>query len=146
MADKESIQQLFKNLQKALEHYSIEDVTEAVAAYLHSKSDVSEETNYVLEIIAADFNISRRTLVHSFAKGNISVARNIAYCVLHYNLKLPVRHISTRIIPRKGHGSVFNAVKYFKSLNPEVKVDREFKEAYDRVSKKLAEFISNKNK
>jgi chromosomal replication initiation ATPase DnaA len=146
MTDKESLKLFLKNLQEALTQHSINDISEALAAYLASKSDKSEETNYVLEIVCSEYKISQRTLIYSFNKGSLAEARNVAYCLLHYNLKLPVRHISTRIIPRKNHGSVFNAVKYFKSLNPEVKVDREFKTVYDKLSIKLAEFINEKNK
>lgn len=145
MADKESLAQLFKTLQKALDSHSVQDITEAVSAYLAKKSDKHEEIHFVLEIICEEFNISRRMLVSSNLRGKITEARNLTYCLLHNELRLPVRYISTGVIPRKTHCGVFNAVSYFKSLNTEVKVDREFKEKYDRMLIKLSEFIRSKN-
>jgi len=145
MADKQNLAQLFKTLQKALDSHTIPEITEAVSAYLAKKSDKHEEIHYVLEIICDEFNISRRLLVSSNLRGKITEARNLAYCLLHNELHLPVRYISTSVVPRKTHCGVFNAVSYFKSLNPEVKVDREFKEKYDRMLIKLSEFIKNKN-
>lgn len=146
MEQKEQFRLLFKKLEEALKQHSIEDITNAVSEFLSKKTDKSQEINFVLDNVASDYGMTKRTLIHSNQRGQFSQARDVAYCVLYYNLGLPVRYISNSVIPRKSHVSVFNATKYFKSLNLEVKVDREFKEAYDRVSKKLAEFISNKNK
>lgn len=143
--DKDKLSLLFKTLQKALKSHSINDITDAVSSFLSKKADKHEEVHYVLEIVCSEFNISKRMLTHSPGKGNVFTARNIAYCILHYNLSLPVRHIAT-IIPKKTHTSVFKAVAYFKTINTDIKVDREFKEVYDRIALKLSEFIENKNK
>lgn len=146
MADKNNLAQLFKTLQKALGSHSVSDITEAVSSYLSKKDDKNEEIHYVLEIVCEEFRISRRVLRESKLKGDVTVARNLVYCILHNELHLPIRYIATTVIPRKGWTAPFNAVSYYKSLNVEVKVDREFKEKYDRLVMKLGEFIKTKNK
>jgi len=146
MAENDQLQSLLKNLQEAFKSYTVQEINAAILDFLNKKGDKNEEISFVLNNIAGEYGITKRTLLNSGCRGKISQAKNIAYCVLHYNLGLPIRHISVRVFSRSegNHLSVFKATKYFRSLNTDVKVDREFKDIYERIVKKLNEFIKTK--
>ncbi len=139
------LETLLKNIQEGLQTYSVQELNEAIVSFLSKKHDKNAEVNFVLDEVAGMYSISRRTLTHSSARGEIQQAKKLSYCLLHYNVGLTIRHIAMRIFPNKFHNGVGVAIKEFRNLNEAIKFDREFKEKYELIQKKLMLFINKKN-
>lgn len=141
MSEKSDLESLLKNISEGLKVYSVKELNEAIIECLNKKHDKREEVEFILNMIAGDYLISRRILIHSTARGRIQEARQLSYCLLHFNLGLPIRHIAKRIFS-KWHNSVAIAIKQHKNLNVAIKHEREFKEKYDSLQTRLIEHIT----
>ncbi len=144
MSDKEELENLLKNIQEGLKKYSVKELNDAIIHFLGKKHDKTEEIEHILDIIATDYSISKRTLKTSKARGEIQDAKQIAYCLLHINLGLPIRYIAKRIFMYKWHNSVATGIHRYKRLNLNVKPDRQFKDKYDQFSSNLIDYITKK--
>lgn len=145
MSEKADLESLLKNIQEGLKVYSVKELNAAIIECLNKKHDKREEVEFVLNTIALDYSISRKILIHSTARGRIQEARQLAYCILHFNLGLPMRYIATRIFS-KWHNSVAIAIKQYKNLNVSIKHEREFKEKYEAIQKRLIDYITQQKK
>jgi chromosomal replication initiation ATPase DnaA len=94
----------------------------------------------VIDVICNHYNLNKREFLSGRGKGKISEARKYAYCILYNEYKLPIRYIASRIFRQKWHTSVSIALSYYRSLNKDLKMDREFMDELD----KLIELIKNK--
>ena len=133
-----------KSFEAALKVYSVNELHEKLQKYLHKKQDRHQEIEFVITQVAKEFKISRRTLVHSQARGEIAMARRICYCLLYFKVGVTTRYIAHSIFGHKYHSSVSGATVEFKNLNSAVKVDREFLDKYNLIEAKYNEFIANK--
>lgn len=133
-----------KSFEAALKVYSVEELHEKIQKYLHKKQDRHAEVEFVITEVSKEFQISRRTLLHSQARGEFAMARRICYCLLYFKVGLTTRYIAHSIFGLKFHSSVSGATVEFKNLNPAVKVDRAFLEKYTSIENKYNEFIAHK--
>ena len=141
LTQNKDFENLLDNLQKCLKTYSVKELNDALVTIFSKKQDNSLEVNFVLDEVAKEYSISKRTLIHSKARGNTQEAREVAYCLLNLNLGITLRHIGNRIFLKGAHNGVVRALDKFRKLNMEVKQDREFKERYEKIQQKLANFI-----
>jgi len=141
LTQNKDFENLLDNLQRCLKTYSVKELNDALVTFFSKKQDNSLEINFVLEEVAKEYSISKRTLIHSTARGNTQEAREVAYCLLNLNLGITLRHIGNRIFLKGAHNGVVRALDKFRKLNMEVKQDREFKEMYEKIQQKLANFI-----
>lgn len=133
--------ELFKNIEQGLKVYSVQELNDALKCELRKREDKLEKTYFVLDEVCALYGITRRTLQYSQKRGLIKEARKLAACVLHYNLGLGQRHIAIRIFSQKYHNSISTSLREFKGLNDQFKADREFKEKYEGIQRKLLLFL-----
>lgn len=128
----------FSNIGKALKTYSVAEFNTAVIEVLKSQeTDLKKaEVNKVLDIVAEQFSISKRTLIKSSGRGTIQTAKFQAYLLLHFDLGLNTRYIAERVFD-KWQNSIMCAIRYYKSLNTEIPEDREFLEVYTLLQKKI---------
>jgi len=132
---------LLDNLERCLKTYSVKELNEALVTFFTNKQDNSLEINFILEQVASEYSISKRTLIRSTARGSVQEAREVAYCLLHLNLGLTLRYISLRIFFKNSHTSITRAVEKCRNLSPSSKQDKDFKTIYEKIQKKLTEFI-----
>ena len=140
LTERKEIEELFKNLLQGLKMYSVAEMNEGISKLINRYNN--QETNKqivdaVLETICDDFDISRSLLLKGRGKGKVQDARRYAYCILHFDLGFPIRFIARNIFFHKWHTSVSVVIQYCKSLNKDVKVDREFYEKWDALKLKI---------
>lgn len=128
----------FKNTAKVLKNHTVRELNEAVVKFLKAKNttDKREGVDEVLEAVANNYGISKRVLIKSTARGKVHTARQMAYVILHYDTGLDTRYIANKIFS-KWQNSVSIAIQFFKRLDPENELDREFLRTYDKLKHKL---------
>ena len=137
MPENKDIEQLLKNIQEGLKKYTVKELNDAIITFLNKKDDKSQEIDFVLSLVCEEFNTNLRTLT-SNVRGILHEGKQIAYCVLHFNLGLSTRFIADKIF-NNWHTSVHTGIKRFKNCNVQIKQDREFVERYELISKRFFE-------
>lgn len=139
MSEEKDLESLLKNIQKGLKHFSIKELSDNVFNFLKSKEEKTKEINIILKLVQNEFSISLSKL-KSNARGEIQDAKQLAYCLLHFDLGLSVRHISTRIFDN-WHNSVFKGIKRLKNIDVNLKPDKEFFDKYQFLQAKYQQEI-----
>jgi chromosomal replication initiation ATPase DnaA len=141
MPNKEEILELLKNIQSGLKKFTITELNDAISNIVKDVKCVTDakEIQYVIQEVCKEFNINKNQLIHSNARGVISQAKSVAYCLLHFELNLPLRYISKKVFFLKHHGSVAVAVRSFKKLNTAIKPDKEFLDKYVKIKNTIKE-------
>lgn len=146
MPEKKDIELLLKNIQEGLKKYTVKELNDAIITFLSKKGDKFEEINYVLQLVIDEFNITMHTLKKSNARGSITEAKQIAYCMLHFNIGLSTRYIATRIF-NNWHTSVHTGILKLKKSDINHKQDKEFIDKYQLLSNRFIEhFTKEKTK
>lgn len=145
MNDNKEIVTLLKNIQEGLKHYTPEELNDALVKVLSEKHDKAPEIDFILSSVASKYDISRRTLLKSSARGEIQQARTLAYCLLHINLGLSIRHIAQKIFVKKYHNSVAVAIKYYRNCDQKIPSERDFLQKYEALKIDLIRFIQDQN-
>lgn len=140
------IEDLLKNIQEGLKKYTIKELNAAIVEFFNRKDDKTQEIYYVLEIVSAEYNTNIRILKKKNVRGEISDAKQLAYCLLHFNLGLSTRYISEKVFQSNWHSPVHKAVLRLKEANPALKPDRQFIEMYNKLSQKLIDNFAIQNK
>ena len=140
MSKEKDIEELLKNIQEGLKKYTIKELNSAIVEFFNRKDDKTQEIYYVLEIVAQDYNTNIRTLKKKNVRGEISDAKQLAYCLLHFNLGLSTRYISEKVFQSNWHSVVHKAILRYKTANINLKPDRDFINKYNQLSQK---FINN---
>jgi len=135
---------LLQNIQEGLKMFTIEELNEAIISFLNKKSDKSVEINYVLNIVSEEYKISKQSLQSKTARGIQQEAKQIAYCLLHFNLGFSFRYISSRIF-FNNHNSVAIGVRRLKNADKKVKIDAIFIDKYKKLESKLLMNFANLN-
>ena len=137
MPENKDIEQLLKNIQEGLKKFTVKELNDAIISFLNKKDDKSQEIEFVLSLICEEFNTNLRTLTTN-VRGILHEGKQIAYCVLHFNLGLSTRYIADKIF-NNWHTSVHTGIQRFKNCNMQIKQDREFMERYELISKRFFE-------
>ena len=133
MSKKRELETLLGNIQRGLKKYSVEDLNEAIVTFLNKKDDKTIEIDKV---------ISRNTLKNKNARGTLQEAKQICYCLLHFNLGLSIRHIANTIFfcwPT----SVAVGIKKYKNADEHHKQDKLFIDKYEKLQGILIQQICN---
>jgi chromosomal replication initiation ATPase DnaA len=143
--NKLELESLLNNIQEGLKKFTIKELNEAIISFLNKKSDKSLEINYVMHIVSKDYNITFETLKSKNARGNLQEAKQIAYCLLHFNLGLSLRYISNRVF-FNNHNSVAIGIKRLKKADPNHIVDKNFIGKYKTLEHELISNFGNLTK
>tara|TARA_R110001606_G_scaffold397588_1_gene574509 strand:+ start:1085 stop:1513 length:429 start_codon:yes stop_codon:yes gene_type:complete len=142
MSKKQELETLLGNIQKGLKKYSVQDLNEAIVTFLNKKNDKSLEIEQVIKIVSKEYNVSKATLKNKNARGNLQEAKQIAYCLLHFNLGLSIRYVANNIFfcwPT----SVAVGIKKFKSADNNHIQDKRFIDKYEKLQTELINEICN---
>jgi chromosomal replication initiation ATPase DnaA len=135
---------LLKNIQEGIRLYGVKELNEAITKALYEKTDKASDVEFILDEITKDFNISRNNLILSKRHGYTQKARQLAYCLLYFDIGLSLRAVAT--IFGKYVRSVAIAIENYRKLNPLVKEDRDFLEKYQEYQKKILLNINKEQK
>ncbi len=142
MSEKKELETFFKNVQQSLKKYTLGEINESLQLMANSnesdkKKDKNKEVSLVLDAVCKEYGIEKDILIYGKSKKDLQQARNIAYCILHIDLGLPIRYIAKRIFFLNWHNSVGVAIKYHKNLNLNIPPDKKFKEMLETVQKTI---------
>ncbi len=141
MSEKKELETFFKNVQQSLKRHTLFEINESLQSMINSQSDKlkdrEKDINNVLDAVCKEYDIEKDILIYGKSKKDLQQARSIAYCLLHFELGLPIRYIAKRIFLLNWHNSVGVAIKYHKSLNLNIAPDRKFKEKMEIVKKTI---------
>lgn len=144
MAEKITIEALLKNIQIGLKVYTSDDLlselNNSIVGLLNKKDNKQQYVDYTLQLVCDEYGITKRILINSTARGKFQQARIMSYCLLHYELGLPIRYIAKRIFD-KWHNSVSDGLRYFKTIDIGIKEQKQFQETYTRLQERLIESI-----
>lgn len=141
MNGSKEVEVLLKNIQQGIRLYGIKELNDAITKQLYKKNNKSEELEYVINLIIEHYKISRQTLIKS-KQHNIQKARQMAYCLLYFDIGMTMRQIAN--IFDKYVRSIAIAIEYFRKLNPELSIDKSFINEYNSFQEKLLIYINNK--
>lgn len=144
MADKKEVEILLHNIQEGLKRHSIEELNEAIIHFLNKKENKSEAIDYLFNIVSKEYNTNSLTLKKQNIRGELQEAKQIIYCVLHYNLGFSIRYIAKRIFFSKWHASVYTGINKLKNFDANIKQDREFMQRYEKINAQFMENFSQK--
>jgi len=144
MSQNKEIVDLLKNIQEGLQHHSPEELNAAIVEILNRKDDKVEEINFIITSVCDKFNISKRTLKKSKARGHHQQARQLAYVLLHRDLGLPIRYIAKRIFD-KWPNSVNVAIKYHRDCDEKIPSEKEFLSLYAELQNQLIDYTKRQN-
>jgi len=142
---KNELEKLLSNIQHGLKEFSIQELNVAIITFLNKKSDKSMEINYVLQMVADEYKFSKKALKSKTARGLQQEAKQITYCLLHYNLGFSTRQIANNVF-FNNHNSVAIGVRKLKNADPKHKVDKNFIDKYEKLKSRLILNFSNVNK
>lgn len=144
MTENRHIEILFKNLQDGLKNHSIKELNDVIVIALNSKDDKKSDIDYVLNLVSKEYEISITTLLKNYGRGKIKDAKQMSYCLLHFNLGLSIRYISKKVFSN-WPTSIVIGIKRLKMANPKIKDDAEFTNTYSRLESVLQNYLKNKN-
>jgi hypothetical protein len=139
MSETKDIETLLKNIQEGLRNYSVKELNDAIISFLNKKDDKSAEIDFVFQIVCEEYSTSSRILKKNNVRGVLHEAKQIIYCILHFNLGLSIRYIAERVFNNKWHNSVHMGIKRYRDCDPALKQDRIFAEKYQLLSGKFIE-------
>ena len=140
MNEHKEVEFLLKNIQEGIRLYGVKEVNEAITKALYEKTDKADEVDFILNEIAKDFNITRRNFIMSKKHGYVQQARQLAYCLLYFDIGLSLRAIAN--IFNKYVRSVAIAIENYRKLNPTIKKDKDFIEKYEMYQKKILDKLN----
>lgn len=134
---------LLRNMQKALRVYSLKDLNFAISKALtqKDKSNRTEECEYAIDIVCEHYKISKRKIMTTRLGGEVTIARQVAVGLLHFELSMKQVTIAKIFEITPHHINLY--VRKIKTLDPAIRWDREFKENYSILKSKLERFIQN---
>ena len=111
--------------------------------YCHQvlKGANSSELEFVNQSVCSHYNISHKTFKTEKTHGNRTDARHVVFCILFFQFGLSQVSISRSY--NVSRGTVQIALRRFRDTNVNIKADREFKEAYESISKKVEQYIKD---
>jgi chromosomal replication initiation ATPase DnaA len=142
MQENTEIEHLFSNIQKSLKVYTLKELNNTFKDIIDSKNNNSTDVSYALNIVCEHFKINSQQLMGKDNRGVIIDAKQIAYCLLYYEMNLSVKFISKNIF-KNWRNSVYRGINRLKKLNINVKEDLTFSQNYTAIQSKL---FKHKNK
>lgn len=146
MQDSTEIGDLFSNIQKGLKVYSVKELNTAIKDFINNKGDNrKDEIKYTLNLVCTHYNISISNLMGKDNRGTIVDAKQIAYCLLYFDLNISVKSISKNIF-YNWRNSVYRGINRLKTVNLNIKEDEIFSNNYKAIKDKLILYKNNNTK
>jgi chromosomal replication initiation ATPase DnaA len=137
MQDNYEIEHLLTNIQKSLKIYSVRELNNALKDIISYKDfNKKDDINYSLNLVCEHFKINISQLMGKDNRGTIVDAKQIAYCLLYFDVKLSVKNISKSIF-HNWRNSVYRGINRFKDININIKEDEMFLSNYNILKQKL---------
>lgn len=144
MAEKQ-VETLLKNMHKVIKKHGIDGLNDALVILINQNSDNSEEVALVFKVASQEFNIEPKHLMLKHARGHLTDAKQICYCLLHNCLQLSVRKIAKIFNLGNSFAVVFNGIDRLRKADPNFKQDKDFITHYENAKENLLTELNNKS-
>lgn len=134
MSESKELTRLLKNLQAGIKNVGVKGVNNALEEIGRKEN---QGTVLVIQTVAKHYGLSQKALLKSRKRGEVTDARQIAMCILHFENGLSFREIAA--IFECWLATVATAIKRFKSLNLKIVTDVGFKEKYELIKTKVTD-------
>lgn len=142
MSESKEVENLFKNIQSGLKTYSVKDLNKAIVSFLSKKHEKITEIDFIMIETSKKFEISVEKLNQANTRGIIQDAKQVCYCLLHFDLGLSIRNVAK--IFGNYPNSVATGVNRLKNCDSNIKYDKIFLENYKEMQVRLNKFITEK--
>jgi len=141
------LETFLRNIQIGLKRYSLSELNQSIEEIVTDKNEKVKQrkvkVDMVINVICKHFAIDRDVFLNGRGKGVVQQARKLAYCILHNDFDLPIRYISQKVFSLKWHTSVSLAIQYSKTLNVDIKPDKEFMDKLNELRNEINIKIKN---
>lgn len=144
MSEKREVEELIKNIHQGLKKVGLKELNSGILRILSNKGNKDEEIDYVLHLVCKEYSLPLSSLKSKYPKGQVQDAKQVAYCLFHFDLNLTIRYIAEKIF-LNWPTSVYTGIKRFKQGDPNHKADKNFLEKYNKLKIKLNEYINTNN-
>jgi len=139
MGESAELEQLLKNIHTGLKKYSIKELKDGIVSFFNKNDPQSYDIQLILKVVTEYFGTTITMLKEKNVQGDIHDAKQLCYCLLHFQLGLSTRHIAERIFNYNCHTNVHRGITRLKNANIELKPDREFVEKYEVLKKQCVD-------
>ena len=142
MSEKTEVEELIKNIHQGLKKVGLKELNSSLLRLLSSKNDKTVEIDFVLQLVCKEYSLSIHTIKTKYPKGIVQDAKQVAYCLLHFNLNLTIRYIAEKVF-MNWPTSVYTGVKRYKQGDINHKADKDFMEKYNKLQEQVIQHITN---
>ena len=143
MAEKQ-VETLLKNMHRVIKKHGLDGLNDALVVLINQNSDNSDEVAVAFKVVSKEFNIEPKDLMLKHARGHLTDAKQVCYCLLHNCLQLSVRKIARIFNIGNSFASVFNGIDRLRKADPNFKQDMDFLLHYETAKTNLLTEL-NKN-
>lgn len=145
MQENKEVEHLLNNIQKGLQMYSIKEFNTAIKGIIDNSGETKKDIiKYTLHSVCLNFKISMSDLMSKNNRGTIIDAKQIAYCLLYFQLNLSVKYISSSVF-KSWRNSIYRGINRLKNINPNIKDDENFFKKYNTIKDTIEIYIKNNN-
>ena len=144
MGKSAELEQLLKNIQVGLKNYTIKELKDGIVSYFNKKDDKTFEINTILSVVSDYYETTISTLKEKNVHGDLHDAKQLCYCLLHFQLGLSTRYIGGRVFDYNCHTNVHRGIMRYKKANMDLKPDRDFVEKYEVLKKTCVDKFKKK--
>ena len=142
MSEKTEVEELIKNIHQGLKKVGLKELNSSLLRLLSSKNDKTVEIDFVLQLVCKEYSLSINTIKTKYPKGIVQDAKQVAYCLLHFNLNLTIRYIAEKVF-MNWPTSVYTGIKRYKQGDINHKADKDFMMKYNKLQEQVIQHITN---
>lgn len=128
-----SIKKRLKGVKKNINSMEV-DINKTLSLNNYKKKEAKKTVHKLAVMLGYTYKeiLSKKSGSHG-----LSTSKKIAYQLLHFELGLSIRFISSNVFGYKYHNAVGKSIREFKKLNDKLKADREHLEKYEYLKNKI---------
>ena len=142
MVEHKELGELFKNIQKSVSLFGLNETNRFLDDIVSSKREGSDLIEYIINCVCIEYNVSRTILMRSNSRGEIADAKKLTFVLLHNIIGLSIRHISKRIFLHPNHMVGHRALRDFRRLDVRIKQHKELLDRYNRLEQQIQNKIA----
>jgi len=144
MAERQ-VETLLKNMNRVIKKHGINGLNDALVVLINQNSDNSDEVATVFKVVSKEFKIEPKDLMLKHARGHLTDAKQVCYCLLKHQLNYSVRKIARIFNIGNSFASVFNGIDRLRKANINLKQDKDFVTYFENAKNNLLIELNNKS-
>lgn len=122
----------------AFRNFSVDRIKNKIAELYDTDENQQKLIEFIIFKVLDAYQITRHELFHSKNRNGSTDARNTCYVLFHKHLDINQKDIGKLF--NKSHTVVNLAIKKLRDMNKTIKVEREFLEKYEAITKEIDDY------